>query len=245
MGHIAAKTLPSISARDPTVRRLLPLFVMLCALGAVAMAPASTDGSVTSSTVVGEERCDGTDLVAAEHDACSWTMTTTTAEAQPPVLEVRVTTAEPGDEVADGALVVWSSGDCAFYLDHDSGIGIDDVAPSGTALLVGCGDSTTSCIGAAGNTVQCETTYEDESHVDLDRGVRDGRDLVWTLTFEDELAEWAGLHDPGSVLVAGTASVGPRVPGTYTLSAGTCGTDTPCFDFGGDFIYGTSEHTVA
>lgn len=226
------------------MNRLLALFVMLCALGAVAMAPASTDGSVTSSTVVGEERCDGTDLVAGQHDACSWTMTTTTADGQPPVLEVRLTTAGNGDEFADGALVVWSSGDCAFYLDHDSGIGIDEVAPAGTQLRVGCGESTTTCIEAAGNTLRCETTYQDESHVDLDRGVLQDRDLVWTLAFEGELADWAPLHDRGSVLAAGTAAVGPRAPGTETFAAGICGVDVPCFDFGGDFIYGQRPHPV-
>lgn len=225
------------------MRRLLPLFAMLCALGTLAMGPASTTESVTSSTVVGEEKCDGTDLVAGQHDACSWTMTTTTAEGQAPVLEVRLTTASNGDEFADGALVVWSSGDCAFYLDHDSGIGADEVVESGTTLLVGCGESTMTCIEVAGTTAQCEFTHEDESHVDLDRGVREGRDLVWTLAFEDELAAWAPLHDRGSVLVAGTASVGPRLPGTYTFAAGTC--SVSCFDVGGDFIYGLRNHTVA
>lgn len=208
------------------------------------MTSAPAEDPITTSTVVGEERCDGSDVVAEEHDVCTWTMTTTTAEAAPPVVELRLTTAADGDEFADGALVVWSAGECAFFLDHDSGIGADDVAESGTALMIGCGESTTECIQIAGNTAHCETSYEDESHINLDPGVRDGRDLVWTLTFENELARWAPVHDRGRVLKPGTAAVGPRLPESYTLAAFTCGTDTPCADLGGDFINGQTNHMV-
>jgi hypothetical protein len=224
--------------------RVLQLMIALSALGALAMTPLPSEDPVTTSTVVGEERCDGSDVVAEEHDACAWTMTTTTAQATPPVLELRLTTAAEGDEFADGAIMVWSAGNCVFFLDHDSGIGADEVTESGTDLFVGCGDSTRQCTEIAGTTVSCETTYESESHVVLDRGVRDGQDLVWTLTFEAELAEWAPAHDRGSVLSPGTAAVGPRLPESYPLAAFTCGTDTPCFDFVGDIISGRVDHTV-
>lgn len=208
------------------------------------MTSASVDDPVTTSTVVGEEPCDGSDAVAEEHDVCTWTMTTTTSEEAPPRLELRLNTATGGDEFADGALVVWSAGDCVFFLDHDSGMGAEEVLGSGTALVVGCGESTTECIGVAGNTAHCETTYEDESHIGLERGVREGRDLVWALTFEHELAEWAPLHARGRVLRPGTAAVGPRLPEGGTLAAFTCGTDTPCLDVVGDYISGQRDHTV-
>lgn len=224
--------------------RRVQLLLVSTALGALAMTSAPAEDPVTTSTVVGEERCDGSDAVAEEHDACTWTMTTTTAEATPPSLELRLNTAAEGDEFADGALIVWSAGDCAFFLDHDSGIDAEEVSESGTALMIGCGESTTECLGVAGNTAHCETTYEDESHISLERGVREGRDLVWALTFQDELAEWAPLHDRGRVLTPGTAAVGPRLPESYTLAAFTCGTDTPCADIGGDFINGQKDHTV-
>jgi membrane-bound inhibitor of C-type lysozyme len=224
--------------------RVLQLMIALSALGALAMTPLPSEDPVTTSTVVGEERCDGSDVVAEEHDACAWTMTTTTAQATPPVLEMRITTAAEGDEFADGAIVRWSAGNCAFFLDHDSGIGADQVTESGTDLFVSCGDSTKQCIEIAGSSVSCETTYQRESHVVLDRGVRDGHDLVWTLTFEAELAEWAPAHDRGGVLNPGFAAVGPRPPESYTLATFTCGNDTPCVDFAGDFISGRVNHTV-
>ena len=220
--------------------------VLVVSLVALVGATATTGPqAVTSSTVVGEESCDGSDLVAAEHDACAWTMTTTTEAGAPPVLEVRVTTADSGDEVADGAVVVWSSGDCAFHLDHDSGTGVDQLAPPETLLHVGCGEAERHCtVDVLGQTGDCEWVHEEETQVTLDLGARDGTDLVWTLTFDGDLSEWAGLHDRGSVLVGGTTSVGPRAPGAYPFAGFTCGTDTPCVDFGGDFIFGTREHVV-
>jgi hypothetical protein len=229
-----------------TVRIILVPLVALIGLLSVA----ASDAPMTTTTVVAEEQCDGSDLVLSQHDACSVTMISVTAEGTAPTLQVRLTTAAPEGAAPTGALLVWRSGDCGFIVNHDGGTtaGLGGSVPE-AFLRVVCGESEKTCtVDLPINEELCEVTYEDETHLEIAPAVRDGNDIVLDLEFSGLLSEWAALHDSGALIEWSTGTVGPRISGDPVFAgpfaAGTCGTRTPCNDIGGDFIYGDRAHEL-
>jgi hypothetical protein len=178
----------------------------------------------------------------ASQDICSVTIDTVRAAAgDPTTLKVTMLLAGNPAEVPSAHSVAWGAGDCSFipFRTDRSGLGVRD------GVKVFCGERIDDCDGpTAGITCDFEYAFEAEYGTEVAVG---SKSITWTVTFDGDLADFADEHARGSVLNfgVGAAIAGPSQPTTdNAIASFTCGTDTPCGEVIGDFVFGDATYTV-
>jgi hypothetical protein len=227
--------------------------VLAVALALAAMAVPASAGTAADPEL--RDRCGGTvgddgQYVYAIHesiDLCAvWFETLSDAEATP---ELRITIQVAGpiaDRPPSMLLADWASGDCNFTVIVDDSTS----ASISEGLQVGCGEAPPfECTVPEPVSIGCDTPDGYYRYFDLGDGaiVENGDTLQFTVKFDGELAEFAGLHEHDDLLTGlqslTAITAGPVYGYTFGCTAGL-GQYDRCDEVNGDAVWSGRDYTV-
>lgn len=187
------------------MRRLL---LVLCTS---VLAVTSTAAAASEGTVVAEDPCGpaGFETTVPWQDLCGLSLTTVATD-EVTELEVRLGVASTDRLTPSMFTVRWDVGGCAVRLLH--GDETQDRSAISSISRMCEGDEAEADCAAGGDDSAVEVRCLDgRRHLPIDPPIVDGDAYVWRLTFEGELAEFAGDHAAGTELHVRTSTASPRV----------------------------------